>query len=284
MRTRNFICIECGTQFQERRDPPPRCPVCEDERQYVRWEGQAWTTLDELRSDHENRFEPEGDGLIGIGTEPSFAIGQRALLVQGRGGNVLWDCVSLVDDETVRRIEERGGLDAVAISHPHYYSSMVEWSRAFGGIPVFIHSADRRWVQRTDRALILWTGERLRISEGMTLVRLGGHFEGGTALHWEDGADGEGALLSGDVVQVVRDRRWVSFMYSYPNLIPLPPARIRGLVGALEPFRFREIYGAWWDHVVRDEGHEVVRRSARRYLAALGAEPDAAPGAEPEGL
>ena len=45
-------------------------------------------------------------------------------------------------------------------------------------------------------------------------------------LHWAGGADGRGALLSGDIVQVVPDRRYVSFMYSYPNLIPLPAAAV----------------------------------------------------------
>lgn len=267
----NSICVQCGTQFQEREGPPPRCPICEDPRQYVRWEGQAWTTLEELRREHRNRIEEEGEGLVGIGTEPAFAIGQRALLVRGDSGNVLWDCVSLVDDSTVERIEALGGVDAIAISHPHYYASMVEWSRAFGRVPVYLHSSDGRWIQRTDRSLILWKGERLRIAPGMTLIRLGGHFEGATVLHWADGAAGRGALLSGDVVQVVEDRRWVSFMYSYPNLVPLPPERIHAIVSALDPFDFEEIYGAWWGRVVREGGAEAVRRSAERYLEALGA-------------
>ena len=30
-------------------------------------------------------------------------------------------------------MNELGGIAAIAISHPHYYTSMVEWSRAFGG-------------------------------------------------------------------------------------------------------------------------------------------------------
>ena len=35
-------------------------------------------------------------------------------------------------------------------------------------------------------------------------------------------------------------------MYSYPNLIPLPAAAVRGIAAALEPFAFERIYGAWW--------------------------------------
>jgi glyoxylase-like metal-dependent hydrolase (beta-lactamase superfamily II)/DNA-directed RNA polymerase subunit RPC12/RpoP len=262
----NFICVTCGSQFAESAEPPPRCPICRDERQYVGRDGQRWTTLDELRSDHRAQIREEGPGLLGIGCEPSFAIGQRALLVQAPGGNVLWDCISLLDDEIAARVEELGGLAAIAISHPHYYSSMVEWARAFD-TPVHLHAADREWVMRPDERIDFWDGETRELGAGLTLVRCGGHFDGGTVLHWAAG----NALLSGDIVQVVQDRRWVSFMYSYPNLIPLPAESIRRIVDVLEPYEFDRIYGAWWDAVVRSDGKAAMRRSAERYLRAIGA-------------
>jgi glyoxylase-like metal-dependent hydrolase (beta-lactamase superfamily II) len=261
-----FICVTCGSQFAESADPPPRCAVCEDERQYVGWDGQQWTTLDELRRDHHADIREEEPRLVGIGCEPSFAIGQRALLVEAPSGNVLWDCISLLDDEIRAFVEARGGLAAIAISHPHYYSSMADWSRAFDA-PVVLHADDREWVMRPDDSLEFWDGETRELGPGLTLVRCGGHFTGGTVLHWADG----NALLSGDVVQVVPDRRWVSFMYSYPNLIPLPAPAIRRIVDALEPYDFDRIYGAWWGRVVADDGKAVVRRSAARYLRAIGA-------------
>ena len=182
------------------------------------------------------------------------------------GGNVLWDCISLLDDEIGAYVESAGGLDAIAISHPHYYSSMVEWSRAFDA-PVVLHAADREWVMRPDDAIDFWDGETRELGEGLTLLRLGGHFAGGTVLHWA----AERALLSGDIVQVVQDRRWVSFMYSYPNLIPLPASEIRRIVDALEPYEFERIYGAWWGRVVAHDGKGAVKRSAERYLRAVSA-------------
>ena len=262
----NVVCVTCGAQFAESAEPPPRCPVCEDERQYVGWEGQRWTTLEELRREHRAEIREEQAGLVGIGCEPSFAIGQRALLVEASGGNVLWDCISLLDDEIGAFVESAGGLAAIAISHPHYYSSMVEWSRAFDA-PVVLHADDREWVMRSDGAIELWEGETRELAPGLTLVRCGGHFAGGTVLHWAAGS----ALLSGDIVQVVQDRRWVSFMYSYPNLIPLPASEIRRIVAALEPYEFDRIYGAWWGRVVASGGKEALRRSAERYIRALGA-------------
>lgn len=75
----NFICRTCGTQFGETGRPPVECKVCTDERQYVWWSGQQWTTLDGLRQSHRNVVRLEEFGLYGIGMEPSF--GQRALLV-----------------------------------------------------------------------------------------------------------------------------------------------------------------------------------------------------------
>jgi len=267
----NYICVACGTQFGETDSPPERCPICEDERQYVNWEGQLWTSLDRLRTTHSNLIEEEGDRLFGIGTEPSFAIGQRALLVQSPGGNLLWDCVTLLDDPTIARVNELGGIQAIAISHPHYYSAMVEWSRAFNGAPIHLHAADRAWVMRDDPSLQFWEGATHSLWDGMMLVSCGGHFDGGTVLHWPGGTDGRGALLTGDIVQVVMDRRYVSFMRSYPNLIPLSAAAISKILERLEPFPFEQIYGAWWERNILSDAKGAVNRSAERYLHAIGA-------------
>ena len=266
--TRCYICATCGVQFAPTEDPPQRCPICEDERQYVAWSGQQWTSLDDLRKQHKNQL---GDdcGLVGIGTQPSFAIGQRALLVRTPQGNLLWDCITLIDDATVDEVRKLGGIRAIAISHPHYYSSMVEWSRALDA-PVFLHEADRQWVMRADPCIEFWSGEMKTLWDGMILIRAGGHFAGGTVLHWPAGADGRGALLTGDILQVAQDRRWVSFMYSFPNYIPLPAAEIDRIVAAVEPFEFDRIYGAWWDRNLASDAKNAVHRSAERYKRAIG--------------
>ena len=130
-----FICVQCGTQYPDSAAPPSRCVICDEPRQYVRWGGQAWTTLEELRTTHTIKIEDEAKGITGIGVEPAFAINQRAMLVQSPAGNILWDCVSLVNDEAVAEIKKRGGVTAIAISHPHYYTTMLEWSEALGGVP-----------------------------------------------------------------------------------------------------------------------------------------------------
>jgi hypothetical protein len=259
----HFVCKTCGVQFAASDSPPPSCPICEDERQYVPQSGQQWTTLEALREDHANRIEAEGE-LTAIGTEPKFAIGQRALLVPWGERQLLWDCVTLLDDDTAAEVERRGGLAAIAISHPHYYSTMVEWGRRFD-CPVYLHADDAEWIMRPDPVLELWEGETKELGDGLTLIRCGGHFAGGTVLHR---ADGDGSLLSGDIVQVIPDRRHVGFMYSYPNLIPLPAAAVEAIRAALDPFAFATLYGAWWGTVIED-GKGAVERSAARYARAV---------------
>jgi hypothetical protein len=266
----HFICTTCGTQYAESQQPPAVCSICEEPRQYVKATGQQWTTLDQLSLTHRNSIKFKEPGLLGIGIEPHFAIGQRALFLRSPGGNILWDCLPLLDQAVVECLQALGGISAIAISHPHYYSSMVEWSRAFGGVPIYLHADDHAWVMRPDKDIIFWRGETNSLGDGLTLIRCGGHFDGGTVLHWPSGAKGRGVLLSGDILQVVPDRKHVSFMYSYPNYIPLSVAAVERVVRAIEPFQFGRIYGAFWDRVIDSDGKGVVRRSAERYLRAIG--------------
>jgi|GEM_PF-117633 len=266
----NFICTTCGTQYAESDQAPAACTICEEPRQYVKKTGQQWTTLERLRLSNRNSIKFKEPGLIGVGIEPPFAIGQRALFLRTPKANVLWDCLPLLDEAIVEALQGLGGISAIAISHPHYYSSMVEWSRAFGGVPIYLHAADRPWVVRPDKAIVFWEGETQTLAEGLTLIRCGGHFDGGTILHWAGGAGGRGALLTGDVIQVVPDRKHVSFMYSYPNYIPLPASAIERIVRAVEPFAYDRVYGAFWDMAIERDGKEVVRESSERYLRAIG--------------
>jgi len=264
-----FICVTCGTQFSDSTQPPSACPICEDERQYVPAGGQSWTEMAALERDHEIGWTEEADGLFSLKIRPSFAIAQRAFLILHPDGNILWDCVSLIDEATVRRIEELGGLAHIAISHPHYYSCMAEWSAAFSGVPVHIHEDDAEWVQHSEGAVKFWSGERLALGAA-TMIRCGGHFAGASILHCPWLSGGRGALFSGDTIQVVPDRRHVSFMYSYPNLIPLGAAEITRIVDAVRPFAFDAVYGAFEGRTIARDGKVAVERSAERYLRAIG--------------
>jgi len=267
-----WICVTCGVQQPESDQPPDGCAICLDERQYVGWQGQQWTTQAELGRDHENEVRQEEPGLWGIGTKPSFGIGQRALLVQSTHGNVLWDCVSLLDETSVAAIGELGGIAAICCSHPHFYGACVDWSDAFEA-PIYLPAADREWVMRPHARLVMFEADSMEPVPGLTLARIGGHFDGAAVLHWPEGADGRGALLTGDTVTVAHDRRFVSFMWSYPNLIPLDETTVRQIADRVARFRFDRVYGGWWGRVVVGDGAEAVRRSADRYVQRLKGKP-----------
>jgi hypothetical protein len=268
------LCQTCGTQFAESPAPPPRCPICEDERQYVGAGGQAWTTLDGLRQGHANAWRQLEPDLFAIRTQPAFAIDQRALLVRTAAGNLLWDCIALLDDATEAILRALGGVAAIAVSHPHYYTTMVEWGRRFGA-PVHLHAADRAHILRPDPCLALWEGEALPLLDGLTLHRLGGHFAGGAIAHWAAGAGGRGALLSGDILQVLPDRRHLGFMRSYPCLIPLPPATVAAMAARCLALPFAAIYGAFEGREIREDGPAALRRSAERYRRWVAGMPEA---------
>ncbi len=267
-----FICVTCGTQYPESDQPPAHCLICEDERQYVNPDGQQWTTLDALRPAHHLLIEPVEPGLYRLKPEPKVGIGQYAHLVQTPAGNILWDCVPFIDDAAVDAINALGGVQAIAISHPHFHTVMVEWSRAFGDIPIYIHAGNRPHVVRPDAAIRYWDSETLPLFGGLTLIRCGGHFPGSAVLHWEGGADGRGVLLTADTIDVVADARYVTFMYSYPNLIPLPASKIRAIVEAVQPFAFDRLYEGF-GAVIKHDAKVRVAISAERYIRAIS-EPD----------
>ncbi len=265
-----WTCRTCGVQYAPSLEPPALCPVCTDERQYPLPEGQSWTCHEELAALGQGydirELEP---GLTGFRCLPQLGIGPVGYLVQTASGNVLWDCPSFVDDKVVEEISARGGIAAISASHPHFYGAMVDWSEAFGSVPILLPAADREWVERPDPRIQHWEGSA-ELVPGLTAIRCGGHFEGSSVLHWPAGAEGRGVLFSGDTIMVAADRRWVSFMRSYPNLIPLSAAAVGAIVAAVESLRFDRIYGnPGWEKFISEDATAAIRRSADRYRGAI---------------
>ena len=158
---------------------------------------------------------------------------------------------------------------AIAVSHTHFYGAVADRSEAFGGVPVYLHGDDRAFVARPHASIMAWTGDSHRVSDDIILIRTGGHFAGGTVMHWRAGAEGRGALLTGDVAMVAADRRSLSFMYSFPNYIPLNATSVRRIACAVEPLTFERIYGAWWGRNITDNAKAAFEMSVRRYIAAI---------------
>jgi hypothetical protein len=257
-----YICITCGVQYEPSEKAPVSCPICEDERQYVNPGGQSWTTLERINQQHKNIIEKVAPNIFAIYSAPNFAIAQRAHLIISPSGSILWDCITNIDESTVALINKLGGIKAMAISHPHYYSTIVEWSERFGNVPVYVHANDAQWLGRKNENIKLWEEQELELWDGLKLIRCGGHFDGACVLY--DPFE-KGSLFVGDTIQVAPDLKTVSFMYSYPNLIPLPKKAILKIDDAVKPYNYDAMYGAFGKYI-RTNAKMAMHYSVNRYL------------------
>lgn len=261
-----YLCKACGTQHPGRANPPERCRICEDERQFVPATGQEWISAEALAAGRFNVFRQIAPGLFGISTVPQFAIGQRAFLVVTPAGNILWDCLSLLDSATIEIIRALGGLKAIAVSHPHFYSAMATWGRTFD-CPVFAHEADREWLVEPDPGIQFWSGETREILPRAVLHRLGGHFPGSAVLHMAQPR----TLLTGDTLLVTPDQKHVAFMWSYPNLVPLAAAEVERIGRRLAALDYDVIRSAFWGRGdIPENAKAAVDRSIARHIQGHG--------------
>lgn len=230
--------------------------------------GQRWATPAQLATaGHRSEIRELEPGALGIGVQPALGVGQRGVLVRGTAGNLLWDPPPFVDEAAMAAIAAAGGVRWLSASHPHMYGALAQLSERFGA-PALLPAADASWLTRPEVAVERWS-EVCELPGGLTLVQCGGHFPGSSVLHWSGGAQGRGALFTGDTMLVTPGGDRVTFVWSAPNRLPLPEAGVRGIVAALAPYRFERIYHGWWEPVVGTGAHTVLERSAARYIEFL---------------
>jgi glyoxylase-like metal-dependent hydrolase (beta-lactamase superfamily II) len=260
-----WLCGTCGLEYADTPEPPESCAICSDDRQYVPLTGQRWMTLPEVQSGRGASFEEFEPDLHGITITPRVGIGHRPILVCSTAGNVLWDPPGFFDEAMIEKIRQLGGLTAIASSHPHLTGLSISISHEFGKVPVWYGQDDRRWVRRPDDVIAFWS-DRQQVLPGLTLVQCGGHFAGSAVLHWADGAEGRGVILTGDTIRVNSDHTTVSFMRSFPNLIPLSPRSVQKIADAVAPLTFDRIYSGFEGELLDSGAAEAVRFSAKRYI------------------
>ena len=253
------LCKACGTSYEVADALPEHCDICQDERQYVPATGQEWVDFAALCASHTNKWRQHDSTLLSIRTVPGFAIDQRAFILRTPEG------IATLDDATKMLITSLGGLKAIAISHPHYYTTMQDWADEFNA-PIYLHANDRKWVMRDSPWIKFWDGDTLELTRDVSVIRLGGHFAGGCVLHW---ARDEGVVLSGDIVQVTPGAHAVSFMWSYPNMLPLPAATVSDITHRLSTVKFKQLYGAFEGKDITKNADDIVQRSGEKYVSCL---------------
>jgi hypothetical protein len=275
------ICATCGVEFSE--PLPEVCPICADERQWVPAAGQRWTTTGDLAAAGQTLVWTDREsGRAEITTQPHVGIGQTAQLVTTDTGSLLWDPPGYVDDETARRILERGPVLAVAASHPHMFGVQTAWGEALDA-PVLVCASDAGWLGRRTERVQLWEDDHA-LAPGLSLHRIGGHFVGAAVAHWTADATGRGLLLSGDTVFPNPDRRSLGFMRSYPNKIPLSAGVVQAIADRLARFDFDRIVGNF-GNLIDGDAKAVLEYSAARHIAWVRGDHDdetgiATPGQE----
>jgi glyoxylase-like metal-dependent hydrolase (beta-lactamase superfamily II) len=264
------LCATCGTQYAPNSRLPEFCPICEDDRQYIPPGGQLWASMDTLQEKYTVNITSLDASLYCLKVQPDFALANRALLVNTPGGNILWDCIPLLDDRTVKFVNDRGGLKAIAISHPHYYTAMNEWAQEFD-CPVYIHSADSEWpVYQTDH-IRFWEGNEFPLWDGIRIVHTGGHFPGSSILHIP-GLSEDGTVLCGDSLYVSRSRKHLAVMYSYPNQILLSKEEFKIFLGNVAELKFDTVYGAFDNQEIKGNAMQIFLKSMLQYRESYGLE------------
>ncbi len=258
-----IICTACGTQYLQESSMLKFCPICSDDRQYIPEQGQTWTNLDNLSNKFSVITNKLSDNLYELKMVPSFAIGQRAIFVIAPGGNILWDCISLLNEPTIEFIKSKGSLKTIAFSHPHYYSTMNEWAETFN-CPIYIHQNDEQWIFNKGRQVSLWNSTEKELWDGIRIINVGGHFPGSSILHIPFLSQG-GTVLCGDTFYISPSKKHMAIMYSYPNRIPLPLQEIQRIKKQMLSIQFDTMHGFYDYQNIYSNAKLILENSLSKY-------------------
>lgn len=281
-------CTACGTQYPLALRST--CPICEDPRQFVPASGQSWTTLAELQSSRTTSLlrDDEDSRITFIQTEPAFGINQTPILIETHGGSYIWDCATLISPSLIGHLELlKSPLKAMAISHPHFFTTSLTWARALQ-IPLYLCEADREWFQRLpdvkDDDDIRWFTDEALLGHGVKVIQCGGHFSGSSILHWDRLSEPppsqsdlptkptpvSGIIFTADTIMVQPHQHGFTFPWSVPNLIPLRPKDVVQIQTRLKDVPFHEATSTWPNRFVRLDAKKVLEESVTAHLAACG--------------
>ncbi|GHJ85191.1 hypothetical protein NliqN6_1593 [Naganishia liquefaciens] len=283
------ICNACMTQYPA--GPRTKCPVCLDPRQFVPPSGQAWTSLRRLAEEgHVNKIVPDeqDERIAFIQTEPSTGIGQTPILIKTSRATYMWDCCAFLSENLFHELRALDPpLKAIAISHPHFYSTSLTWARCLR-VPLLIAKADAHWYQRATDVKpgeIEWFRNEAPLEDSVNVIQCGGHFPGSSVLYWDRSLEptfeserhlGTGIILCADTAMVQPTQKGFTFQWSVPNMIPLNPHEIKGICDRLQSVSFDQATSTWPNRFIRHNAREILLNSMQKQLHHMGIVQDGA--------
>ncbi|MEO5673310.1 MAG: MBL fold metallo-hydrolase [Chitinophagales bacterium] len=258
-----IICTTCGTYYPVE-SAPRLCTICMDERQYIPDTGQSWTLPENLHRTSSVKLNRLKEKLYELEINPVFAIGQRALLVLSESGNVLWDCIPLLDELTTEFIKLKGGLKAICFSHPHFYSNMNNWAETFN-CPIYIHQNDEQHIMVKGVNIRLWQGDFIDLWDGISIICIGGHFAGSSILHVPF-LSAKGTIICGDTLFLSPSKKHFSVVYSSPNRMPLPLREMERVKKIFDSISFDSFYGYHKIQNLDENVKDILEISMKRYF------------------
>ncbi|WVW81997.1 hypothetical protein I302_104002 [Kwoniella bestiolae CBS 10118] len=284
------ICKACGTQYPASFDIQRNCVICEDPRQYVPATGQEWTNMAELGEGRKHvLLQDEEDGRVTmIGCEPGFAINQTPILIETAEGSYIWDCSAFISLPLIGHLSKlKKPLKGIAISHPHFFSTSLTWSRALK-VPLYVCEDDKEWYQRLsdskDDDQVIWWKDEQELGRGVKVVQCGGHFPGSSILYWDRLSEPpppkdslptkptpvSGIIFTADTLMVQPTQLSFAFIWSVPNMIPLRPHSILSIQDRLKSLSFAQATSSWPNKWIRQDAKQILEQSVITFLAAEG--------------
>ncbi|CAH1000440.1 hypothetical protein LEM8419_01593 [Neolewinella maritima] len=215
----HYACHHCGgwiLWFDSRL--PVACPNCTDVRNALPEEDFTYLPIDQAAGQYRTKWQETLPGLWEFWTEPQLGLGSHGWLLQRPEGNIAFEAAPYYDEAARAQLTSLGGVSILSSSHPHGYGALWQLQEFFDP-ELIIHKDDLQYTKafRVNHPI----DDFHRIDTGYEMLRLGGHYEGQTALY--DRA--RRILFLGDALKIDFDAQGVPVALSchkgYHYAIPL---------------------------------------------------------------
>ena len=192
----HYACTHCGgwiLWFDTQQ--PLSCPNCTDVRNALPQQPFTYLPVTEAPAEYTTQWREVVPGLWDFWTEPQLGLGSHGWLIERPEGNIAFEAAPFYSQAARDQLAKLGGVRLLSASHPHGYGALWQLQEFFDP-ELIIHKDDLQHTKafRVNHPI----DDRYRVDDERQMLRLGGHYDGQTALY-----DGEhGILFLGDALKI----------------------------------------------------------------------------------